>query len=97
MTNRIITPLTRQRVRNPAFQDPQVKQALTSLHAQVNALKPKGSLFRADVTRFIAKPVLQYLARTNPQVQTVFNGNSNSSARVNPQTGEIMNGSAFFT
>ena len=95
-TQQVITPLGGRRGRNPAFQDPQVKQALVRLHSQVNALKPQGSLLRADMQQFIAKPVLQYMAQTNPDVQKVFNGNQHSQPRKDAQ-GQIRNGSAFFT
>ena len=95
---RIITPVSGGgRGRNPAFQDPQVRQALVRLHSQVNALKPSGSLLRSDMTQFIAKPVLQYLYQSqNPQLVKIFNGNQHSQPR-RDQQGQIRNGSAFFT
>ena len=96
--NRIITPVSGGgRGRNPAFQDPQVRQALVRLHSQVNALKPQGSLLRSDMSQFIAKPVLQYLYQSqNPQVVKIFNGNQHSQPR-RDQQGQVRNGSTFFT
>ena len=95
---RIITPTSGSgRGRNPAFQDPQVKQTLVRLHSEINALKPQGSLLRHDMAQFIAKPVLQYMYQSgNATAQKIFNGNQHSQAR-RDQQGQIRNGSSFFS
>ena len=94
----VVTPLSGRRSRNPAFQDPQVRQALVRLHSQVAALKPQGSLLRHDMTQFVAKPVRQYVYQSgNESARKIFNGNQYSRPRTDPRTQEVRNGSSFFT